>query len=567
MTPLDFINKERQKNNTVSVTDVISAHQKAGTLNQTVKFYQPAPGTKPAPKPVVPPPDQGFFERTSESFRGLMNNDFSLGDVAREIPGEAKRQVVGISNYVAPAITNFFKTTGSIFGEGLAYALDENVRKEYQAGNLDILPTITETTVPKLAKYTFAAGLETAIFRSLPNVAKMSLAKIGGVSALEGIGFAISEGLAKDESPEEIIKKMPLYGGTGLALGILSPYLLPLLKTELKFAPKKMREMFSNIEDEIVKQRELKVASEFPDSTAVPISTPNTRYQQYLRSQGYEPYIPESKLPTIEAGGATKKAAMPTVEPGKTPPKVFDGTNTPEPAFTEMVPEPKQTTISPESSMTAPAKASPAPRTESKVAEGIPEVTSAPRETVSVPSSQLPVTSAGKERVSRLEQRMVKATESPEANFLQGEKRATYQQVSKKEQIQKAAAYVEKNPEDAMAVLRGDKMAPDGILDNSIALAMAKRAELDGDAALAVRLASLRSTRAGQEISMLTEAEPDSIVSAIESVIQARKGRAVRRAKGETVSTEKVVKEAKQVVTGARLKISEAQKILNDILC
>jgi len=46
-----------------------------------------------------------------------------------------------------PATTEFAKTTGAIFGEGLAYLVDPIVREQYQKGNLDILPLITKTSL------------------------------------------------------------------------------------------------------------------------------------------------------------------------------------------------------------------------------------------------------------------------------------------------------------------------------------------------------------------------------------------------------------------------------------
>lgn len=570
MTPADFINKKNTTASGISITDVISEHKRAGTLNKSVKFYPATAGTSVATEnDITEPANESFFRRTAESFRGLKNNDFSLKDVVKEIPAEAKKQTLAISNFVAPALTKFFKTTGSIFGEGLAYAVDKNVREQYKAGNLDILPTVTEMTVPKLAKYTFAAGLETAILRSLPIGAQTSLLKRGGIGAIEGVGFAISEGLAKDESPEEIIKKMPLYGVSGAGLSVIAPYLLPLLKTEVKFLPEDIKKMFKKVDESVQaeRSRKLSVSSELPTGTAVPISTPNSRYQQYLRSQGYEPYVPESKLPTIDAGGTTKKTGIPTVEPGKTPPKVSDGTFTPEPAFTEMVPEPtspKITKSKTQSIATKPVVSEQKINTPEKLTPTI--TPKSATESVSVPSRQLPV-GEGKTMTSRLEERMVKATETPEANQLSGEKRATYQQVSKKDQIQKASKYVDENPEEALAVLRGEKAPPEGMLDNAIALALAKKAELTSDAALATRLASLRSTRAGQEISLLTEADPDSVVSVIETIVKARKDRAVRKGKGTTPTPAKEVAQVKKEVSKTRLKIDEAEKLLNDILC
>lgn len=578
MSPLDFIKKEKTATNTVSVIDAIKSNKKKGTLNKPASdftvFNEPS---KLESRVETKPADLDFFERTSDNFRALKNQEFSFKDVVKQIPKTALRQGIAVSNFVAPAISKFVDTTGSIFGEGLAYAFDKNVREQYRAGNLDILPTITEITTPKLAKYTIAAGLETAIFRSIPEVARAKLGKFGlsGVGALEGIGFAISEGLAKDETPEEILKKMPLYGVTGGVLGILTPYLIPLLKSEVKYLPKEFKKMITGLEETIPEtpSRMLDVQTAGSSRTAVPVSTPKSRYAEYLRKMGYEPYTPEAQLPTIEVGTVPRvKDELPTIQIGD------EATKMPPPPGTKLVPEPV-VKMTPDVS-TVPTRINlDAPETPLKrEVNPTPKVEVSDAPTIKVPSRQLPVgDEGGAMKQSKLESRIIRDVSDPtNPKPLDPEKAATYQAVTKKEQMSKAAKYVEENSDDALAVLRGEKDAPEGLLDNSIALALAKKAELEGDSALAIRLASLRSTRAGQEISMLTEADPLGIVSQIEDIVRARKGRSGRAIKGtgrkETVgAAEKqatqVKKQATVAVDAARLKIEDAEKLLNDILC
>ncbi len=724
-----------ENNSAPSLAETIRLHKKAGTLNNTVTFFEEE--TKaPAPKPA----DMGFFERTSDDFRALTRGEFSVKDVLKQVPKNAVKVPVKIAQTVAPALSKFVDVTGSIFGEGLAYAFDDNVRKQYRAGNLDILPTITNTTIPKLAKYTIAAGLEAAIFRSLPNVAKLKLTQMAGVGAIEGIGFAITEGMAKDETPEEIIKKFPLYGISGGALAVLAPYMLPLLKSEVKYLPTEFRKMFGKVEEQIAEEttKKLSVGVTTPEWTAVPVKTPNKRYHAYLRSQGYEPYMPDSELPTIQGGPAVNKTnELPNLPEGRKEPVLnVDDLEAPKVSSPEVttpktnieveeeylrsqgyepytpdselpvikggpkvnksnaienMSEGRATPALNSKTMTSPKVSSPQTEEEYLLSQGYepytpdsklpviqanktgqgestvpkkemdnrdisyvyntkqpqkaqadiatnkPETVSvktkdgttktyvktnpvdnrditydynvqSPKksqadvasnqpktvkitaddgttktyvksqttfstpnitkgEEVAVPSRQLPV-GEGEVAISRLEKRMSEVAEAPQPN-LTGERTVTYQAMVKKEQVRKAAEYVTANPEEAMAVLRGEKSPPEGILDNAIALALAKQAENAGDAALAVRLASLRSTRAGQEISFLTEVDPDSAVSAIETIIKARKDKAVRTSKGKSVqdSVNSVKKEAKEVLSQAQLKISEVDKLINDILC
>ena len=109
---------------------------------------------------------------------------------------------------------------------------------------------------------------------------------------------------------------------------------------------------------------------------------------------------------------------------------------------------------------------------------------------------------------------------------------STYQQMNKKEQIAAAIKYVQENPEEAMAVLRGEKPAPKGLLNNSIFLAMEEQSGTNSD--LALRLASLRSTRAGQEISILTERDSLSPVKYMTD-LQTAKVEAIGREKVATM--------------------------------
>lgn len=225
---------------------------------------------------------------------------------------------------------------------------------------------------------------------------------------------------------------------------------------------------------------------------------------------------------------------------------------------TRIVPEPTET----------PAKASQeTPQAPTRLETPEAEVIAPETRTTRVLREQLPV-GEGKTRVSRLEARMksvlddVPLTKAEEAGI------TTYRQMNKAEQIKKATDYVDKNPDDALAVLRGDKPAPEGILHNSIALALEQKAAQTADANLAIKLGSLRSTRAGQEISILTEADPSNPVNAIQEIIKARTERVRRKTKTEpTKEISKQTKEVSSELTKQQLKIEEAEKLLNSLTC
>ena len=164
------------------------------------------------------------------------------------------------------------------------------------------------------------------------------------------------------------------------------------------------------------------------------------------------------------------------------------------------------------------------------------------------PRAQLPVSVEGKEKVSRLEARVKDAlgkvsTEDQERLGL-----ATYNQMNRKENIAKASEYVTNNPDEALSVLEGKKDAPKGIARNSIYVAMESMAK--GDVELARRLASLESTRMGQELSILAEIDPESPVKIMRDIIEIRSRAFERRYGGRKVKevTDKVISDIKKSV-------------------
>jgi len=553
---------------------------------------------------VVEPRQPGFISRTLDSFKGVAEGEVKISDVSKELIPSAKKIGGSFADTFIPAIKNFVNTTGSIFGEGLAYAIDPEVRKQFTSpgtegtdkitdlilekrakgedvsrlvnqlkvaqeteipNNLDILPVVSETTQADLARATIAAGIETAVYRLMPNTAKLPIKQRFGAGALQGMGFAISEGLAHDKSPEEIVKSMPQYGVFGGAIEILAPYLLPLLKAEGRKIPQEFKNMIRGLKEEIrpPKPRKLGVTSEFAEATRIPVRTPNTEYEAYLRSQGYEPYVPDDALPEIQLGSKARSTAdnLPVIQAGDevTPPHRVRGDVefVPEKSVSGPQLEPKKEVIGTELE----------PRqVDIQVDEVIPET-----RTTRVPREQLPVSSeGGAMRVSRLEARIKGVVNDVNASRAESEGISTFGQMNKAEMRVKSAKFVDETPDnEIMAILKGEKPVPEGHLFNSIALAMEKKAELAADGNLAAKLASLRSTRAGQEISFLTEIEPDNPISAIQEIIKARAGRAQRTLKGQDVTkaTRAEAVKAGAEVSAKRLKIEEAESLLNKLLC
>lgn len=141
-------------------------------------------------------------------------------DVARELPGTIGDMFSGTKSVVTKA--------PKIIGEGLAYATSKNVRDQYKAGNLDILPTISSTTPRKMLADTAKSVLEiapvgkikaTARFLAAPSLSK----RLAGGAGL-GYAYDVADRMSKDER----VTKDTLKPGMGtVAGGALSGLMRP----------------------------------------------------------------------------------------------------------------------------------------------------------------------------------------------------------------------------------------------------------------------------------------------------------------------------------------------------
>lgn len=246
------------------------------------------------------------FESLVQQLKTTPTQDFKIKpmDVVKEVPGVVGRGTLSLIDTFAPAITNFTKTTGGMFGEGLAYATSKNVREQYKAGNLDILPYVSNTKQKDILKATFAAGLETSVYKFIPKAVTGSLATRGGIGALQGLGFAISEGIARDQSAEEIVKNAGIYGAFGGVMGTLAPYIVPILKADLKKLTPEVKNVFKSL---------------YQESTGTPLS--QTITQKGLQQAELPPSA--QKLPPEEQAFVKEKVAKLRQEPpAQTTPEV-----------------------------------------------------------------------------------------------------------------------------------------------------------------------------------------------------------------------------------------------------
>lgn len=149
------------------------------------------------------------------------------------------------------------------------------------------------------------------------------------------------------------------------------------------------------------------------------------------------------------------------------------------------------------------------------------------QKTVNLLKAYAPV-GKGKVKYSRLESRMKNVLNNI-SNMDQEEIDSfnlhQYNQANNDEQIRKATAFVNNDPERALKVLQGEIEAPSGILNNAILVAYtsyANESANNGDYQAMMALGSLRATRLGQELQILSKIDPDNAASKVNEIYNIR---------------------------------------------
>lgn len=502
---------------------------------------------------LAPKKEKGIIGRAIDDIKIIQESpDVSAVDVIKGMPSEAARQAKSLVTTLVPALSKFVKTTGSIIGEGMAYAFDKRVREQYLAGNLDVLPTISETTQKDLTKYTVAAGIEAAVFRSFPNSLKQQVLIRGGQGALQGLGFAIAEGMANDLTPEEIAENAKMYGASGTVLTIAAPHLIPLLKKELTVGGP-FKQALKSLDG--------------PASSNVRMTGENPRFERAMRNKGYVPTqetlaqkvshladnsLEKSKVGMREESLAAIRQNTDIVKNKEVRLREVDG---------KVVIEDGRHSLQ--------------VATETGVEPRYVDVTAKYTGTPSQRVQEL-IAGSGKEKVSTLQRRIAGVADNISPEDARSLGLTTYKTSNQRENITKALKYFEGRDDEAVAVLNGTKEMPKelNVETNALLVAMMQKADDIADPVLAAKVSStlhartLAATQAGKEISVLQRIDPDGAVSNMADIVEARVLALERKTKSTKEAVVKEVKkEAKKVMSSARMKIEEATKLLDDLTC
>lgn len=147
-----------------------------------------------------------------------------------------------------------------------------------------------------------------------------------------------------------------------------------------------------------------------------------------------------------------------------------------------------------------------------------------------------------------------------------------YKTVNMKDQAEKAAAIVESDYEKAVRIAFGKEDAPDGVLPESVYVAVENKALKEGDVETLRRLAT-ESTRVseatvmGQRIRTLGEREPDSAVTKMQEVVKSREAKAEKKTGKKASESVKSTKKAIKSETKRATSIKKAEDLLNSLIC
>lgn len=162
-----------------------------------------------------------------------------------------------------------------------------------------------------------------------------------------------------------------------------------------------------------------------------------------------------------------------------------------------------------------------------------------------------------------------------EAKLTQGfDKTAGYDPLTIKDQAARATKLINESPDDARAVLRGEKPLPDGLRGTALITAAEESLKAHPDPTLAHELANSplvsATSHAAQEMRLMSERVPDSLTAKFQEAKAAREANLEKRG-GVKKLTEKIVKEEQpklqKEISRTASKRPTWESFINEISC
>lgn len=326
-------------------------------------------------------------------------------------------------------------------------------------------------------------------------------------------------------------------------------------------------EISDKIKDDVAVQ--IKIHEEHPQTTKIPIRTPNTKHTEYARSMGYEPYQAPETLPIIQFG-KREKGELPEIQVGtkeKQAP-VPKGTRlVPEekPMFSDLFKEPEIRPVDvplPRQSFVAELVESPIKAT---------EVVDRPVPT-GEPAPLMQPVGAGELKTPKL-------TEGVIANAIERDlitsgdlEHPQYRTANMKQQAQAAEQFVRTNPSEALRVAEGKSPAPEGIIPSMIFNAVEALISRTGDGAMLARLVKGEMGRAGSAAGQFIRGFGErDVLSPVRTVTNIEKARATNYEKRTGKKPEKAeaeeVKSMKKNIKKSASSRQDWEDFIREISC
>lgn len=498
----------------------------------------------------------------------------------------------GVSSYADDSAK-----TVTTFGNSILHPLDalgkayNAIKTPFLQGGQDIYDSLDKlingktTTADKVADVSkIISGAATTLFSPITGAfniaenvpgAKQVADTLNLVPKALGFAGSFATGKVIDVIPDSVISpeskaiiKQPLQDLGSLAAQVL---LGGKIMDKISEYNKKGTEITPDVAHKIVVESQSEVHN-------IPIETAQSKYQQYLKSNGYEPYIPHEQLPTIEMGNKPKPT-MPVIDFNDTS-KPSTGSYKYEPItgkenpfitsaydhyksenYTDLANHPEN--IGRAEALATQEKPTNVDRT--NIANGSPEELRQPLNTTE---------GTGDTKVRGLSQGVEsKAVENSLAsNF--GDL-PEYKSVSMKDQAEKATQIVNTDYDQAKRIALGNEKPPSGVLPESLFVAVEKRATAEGDINTLRDLATKSklatdATTMGQRIRTLAERDPESPTGAIRDVVKSREEKAVKSLKkGETLesSKKKIAGDIKNEIKKLTPKKQDWNSFIESIQC